>query len=96
MPTVAAPVFAGKGECIAKYFQEVELWTRVTTLDPTKRASALVLQTHPVPRGVCIARGNEQLSDRDNAAKVLDVLRDYFAPEPGAALYREVVRFLHF
>ena len=84
-PTSAAPCFGGRGESFASYSPEAEFWARVRNLDPTRRASALVLHMEPAAREVCWATGDERLLYQDGAAKLLQVLRDYFAP--GAIVY---------
>ena len=96
MPTVNVPSSGGRGESFANYAPEVELWNRVTNLDPIKRASAVVLHISPVAREVCVAADNDQLLDQSGAAKILQVSRDYFASEAAGPIYQEVVRFLQF
>ena len=44
---------------------EVELWSKVTEMGISTRASSLVLQTESSPRDVCMAPGNGKLPDPD-------------------------------
>ena len=78
-PTVAAPYLDGRGDPPANCAEKVELRSRVTNLDVTKSAPALVLQMGPVARDVCVAAGSEQLSDLDGATKIAQSLHDHFA-----------------
>ena len=68
----------------------------MTNLDAQKRSSAIVLHMDPVVRDARMAVGNEQLLDPDSVPKILQVLRDYFAPGALDSIYQEVVRFSHF
>ena len=62
-PTAAAPFFDGKMESFADCSQGAELLTRVTNLDPTRRALPPVLHTDAAAREYCMAAGNNQLLD---------------------------------
>ena len=64
-PTVAAPSFDGKGESLANYAQDAELWSRATNLDAPARAPAPVLQMGPAARDVCTDVGGDQSLGRD-------------------------------
>ena len=67
MPAVAVPSLDGKGESLANFAQEVELWIRETNMDVTQSASALDLHMDPVGRDVRIAVSSEKLSKPDGA-----------------------------
>ena len=57
-PSENAIHFEGKGESVANYSQEVELWCTVTNSDFAKRASALFLNMGVIAREV--SGGGEQ------------------------------------
>ena len=48
MPTVNAPPIDRKGESFSNYALDVELWYRVTNLEPLRKASAGILDMDPV------------------------------------------------
>ena len=75
-PTTNAPVFGGKGEAFPNEAKDVELWTRVASLELIKSASALIVNMAPVVREVCSAVGSDQL-----------VPDDYFAPYATDSIY---------
>ena len=43
-----APPIDRKGESLSNYAQDVELWCRVTNLEPLRKASAEILDMDPV------------------------------------------------
>ena len=49
-PAANAPACDGKGESSSNYAQEVELWRRVTNLEPLQMALVLILNMAPVAR----------------------------------------------
>ena len=48
----------------------------------------------PVAQEVCVAAGSGQIFGPDGVIKITQVLRDYFAQDPGDSIYRGVFRFL--
>ena len=49
-----------------------------------------------VAEQVCMSAGNLIILNNDGAAEILDILHGHFAPDAVDAVYKEVVRFLHF
>ena len=81
----------GKVESFANYPQQVELSRQVATLNPAKRAPALILHTFSVARKVCMAAGGDVIMSRDGVEKISELLSDHFAPEAADSVYQEVV-----
>ena len=87
MPIVNGPSLDGEGESFANYAHLVKLRNRVPNLNPVTRVSAPELRMDPVARQVSTAAGDDQPSDPDGAAKILQVLRDSLAPEAADSIY---------
>ena len=94
LPAENARVADGSGPSFLKYEQQAGLRRRVTNLDPSKRAVALILQTGAVARRVCLAAGSHVITNDDGVERALAILRDYFAPEAANSAYHEVARLL--
>ena len=78
---MSVPFFGGKGESCSNNAREVELRSRVTNLEPTRRASALIMNIDPVAREARKVAGNDQIMDPDGVPKILQVPNDYLAPD---------------
>ena len=74
------------------YDRQVRQWRQVANLEPSKLASALIPQMDSVARQVGMSAGGEIILNGDGADQVLNVLRKYFAPGEGDAIYRKLVR----
>ena len=76
---------------------EVELWRKVTNLEVSKRASALVLQMESTSGDLCLALGNGKFLEPAGAGMVQTVLEIICLRMSCAVLSLEpdVVRFLH-
>ena len=75
------PAFDGCGSHFLDYEHQVHLWTRTTRTEVSARASLLALHVKLVPRQVCLAERSGILDHRDGVTKILNVLRNYSAPE---------------
>ena len=70
-PSVNAPLADGKVESSSNYGQEMEPCSRSANLEPLIRASALILNTGPVSREVCMSTGYDQIMDSGGATRTL-------------------------
>ena len=95
-PAGKAPVFDGKDSSFQDYEQQVRLWTRTTETDPASTASTLASQTNPAPRQVCLLPCGGHLDGRGGVARILEILRSYFAPEAADAIYQQAIRFTQY
>ena len=50
----------------------------------------------PAPRQVCVTEGSDISDHSDRVAKILEILRNYFAPEAVDAIHQQVMRFTRF
>ena len=87
------PVCVAKGTSFLDIEQQAQLWMRATKMDPAIRAPFLVLHEHSAPRQVCLSEGGNYLGNRDGVARILEILRNYFAPEAADAIRPQVMRF---
>ena len=90
MPALAVPSFAGKGSYFARYEQHVISRNRIASVEPDKKAAALILQMHHVARQVCVAGGEGRIINNDGAQQTLRISRDRLAPDAVNAIYRGV------
>ena len=90
------PVFGGRGTSFLDFEQEFHLQMRAMGTDPASLACFLVLRMHSAPRQVCLAAGGHFLDNQHGVARILDILRNYFAPDAADAIHQKVVRFTHF
>ena len=58
----------------------MELWNQVTNLDPARRASAVILHIDAVAQEVCMAAEGDVIMDQEAVEKIMELLRDHFAP----------------
>ena len=56
----------------------------------------MALRAQPVPRQVCLAEGSDILDHSDGVAEILNILRNYFAPEAVGAIHQQLMRFMRF
>ena len=77
----AVPALDGWGVNFLDLYHEVHLWARATHTELTARASLLVLHMQPAPRQVCLAEGSDISAHGDGASQILNISRNYFAPE---------------
>ena len=88
--------FDGRGARRLDYERQDHLWVRTARTEDSARASLLVLHMRPVPRQVCLAEGSDMLGHSDGVAKILNILRNYFAPEAVDGILQQGVRFMRF
>ena len=91
-----APAFYGRGAHILDYDHQVRLWMRTTRIEASAGASVLILHMQPAPRQVCRANGGNILGRSGGATKILQELRNYFAPKAADAIHQHVTRYLRF
>ena len=65
----------------------------MSNFEPSKRASALILQIR-WKRHVCVSAGSEIVLNGDGADQILNILREYLAPGAVDAVYQQVLRLL--
>ena len=87
-----APASDGQGANFFDREHQVRLGMRATRAELTARASLLASR----PRRVRLAEGGDILDRGDGASKILNILRNYFAPDAADAVRRQVVRFVRF
>ena len=88
------PVFDGRGASFLDYEHQAHLWTRTARTAASERASVWILHMQPAPRQVCLADGSDILGRSDGVAKILEISRNYFAPEAADAIRQQVVRYV--
>ena len=91
-----APAFDGRGAPFLDYENQAHLWMRTARTEVPARASLLLLRRQPAPRQVCLAESSDFLDSSDGVSKILDILRNYFAPEAVDAIHQRVMRFMRF
>ena len=85
------PVFDGRATSFWDYEQQVYLCMRATKPGLVARASLVILHMQPAPRQVCLAEGCGLLARRDGATQILDILRNYSAPETANAIHQHAM-----
>ena len=85
--------FGGRGTSFSGLEQHVHLWRRKTKTEAASRASLLVLHMRSAPRQVRLATGGGHSDNHDDVARILRILRNYFAPEAAGAIPQQVMRF---
>ena len=90
-PAEKVPAFDAKGSSFQYYEKRVRLWMRSKETGPAGRASTSVLQMNSVPRRVCFSARGDHLDDQTGVARILEVLRRYFAVEAAGASYRQSI-----
>ena len=78
------------------YGLQVHLWVRTTRTEASARASVLILHMRPATRQVCPADGGDVLGRSDGVTKILEILRNYLAPEAADAIRQQVMRYMRF
>ena len=94
LPAIVVPVFGAKDSSSPNYEQQGRPWRQVAKLDPSKRASALILQVGSAARQVCVSAGNDIISNNDGPNQISGISREHFAPAAADAGFQEVVRLL--
>ena len=92
LPAGKFPASNGGGASFLGSERQVCLWMRMTKMGPASRASALALRVNSVGGQGCLSSGGGQLGDNDGATRMLEILRNYFAPEAADSICQEVVR----
>ena len=69
---------------------------RETAMGPASRASLLESHVNSAPRQVCLSAHGGHLDGRGGIARILGILRNYFAPEAAHAIDQQVARFLQY
>ena len=87
-----ARAFDGRGAHFLECGRQVHMWVRTTRAEASARASVLILQMQPAPRQVCLAEGRGILGRSDGVTKILEILRNYFAPDAVDAIRQQVIR----
>ena len=88
------PAFDDRGASFLDNEHQVHLWMLTTRTEASGRASALILRMQPAPRQVCLADGSDLLGRSDGEAQILEIPRNYFAPEAADAIRQQVVRYM--
>ena len=88
--------FDGRGAHFLDYDPQVRLWMRTARAKVPSRASFFALRTQRVPRQKCLVEGSNMLGHSDGVAKILNIPRNYFAPEAVDAIHEQVMRFTRF
>ena len=96
LPAGRLPIFGGNGAFSQRRVQQVRLWMRMTKMEPSSRAAALVLNVNSVARQVCLSAGGDHLENTDGVSRALEILRNFFAPEAPDSIRQEVARFMQF
>ena len=91
-----APAFDWRGTTFLDYEHQVHLWARAAKTELAARASLQALRVQPAPRQVCLAGGSDISDHGDEAARILDISRSYFAPEEADAIHQQVARFMNY
>ena len=86
-----APEFGGKAANFAPPRQEVELRPLATHLPLNRRAPALALAMHKMPRDTCLALGVGVLKSDTGVGSIIEALQNNLAPD---AAKRGVILFL--
>ena len=73
--------------------RQVHLRMRTSRAEFAAHASLLILRMQPVPRQVCIVEGGDILDQGDSVSEILNISRNFFAPEAVDAIRRLVMRF---
>ena len=76
-----ASFFNGNCESFPDYAQEVGIWSRVTHVEPTRRAAAFILNMDLIARNAWMAAASGQIVGPDCAMKITHVPNEYFGPE---------------
>ena len=63
-------------------------------LDPSDRASTLILRMDTISRQVCLNAGGDTCSQEEDAENILEVLRSYVQPGALGRIYRQAAKFL--
>ena len=95
LPTAQVPVCDGKGSPYLHFELQARLWRQVANLDPSERAAALILRMVAVARQVGPPAGGDFVVNDGGAERILNILKDYLAPDAANSIYREVVRPFH-
>ena len=72
------------------------MWRQFTNLGPSKMAAALISQMETVARQVCVAAGNDVITNNNGVGRALAIVRDCLVPGVVNSVYQEVARFLRF
>ena len=86
------PAFEGKGASFQDYVRRARSGMRVSKMGPSGRASALETRVNSVARQACPSAGGDHADSSAGAPRLLDFLRNYFAPGTADSIYVEVVR----
>ena len=86
-PAAKVPTSDEGGSSYRDYAEQIRLWTRMTHLDPAKRAAAFILRTNSAVRRVCLSAGSEHLDSHDGALRTfLIVTRQWTRVQGGGAV----------
>ena len=89
LPADKVPSFDEKGSSHQDCERLARSWIRMTHLDPSRRAAALVLHVNSVARRVCTSAGGGPVGSNDGASRILEISENYFAPESATRFTRE-------
>ena len=91
-----APTFDGKGASSQDYHRQVRSRMRMDHWDHSKRLTVLILCMNSVARQVSLSSGGDRLISNDRAMRILDILKNYFAPGAVDSICRGVAHFLQY
>ena len=96
LPADKVPIFDEKGASSQGCEHQGRLCVRIAKMAPSSCAAALVLRMNSVAREVCLSAGGNRPIRYDGAMCMLEILRNYFAPEVAGLTYQDLVRFTYF
>ena len=76
-----ASSFDGRRAHFLGYENQVDLWMRTARAEVYARPPFSVSHVQPVPREVCLGGGSDISDHSGGVAKILNILRNCFAPE---------------
>ena len=80
-PLAQVPAFGGKSASFFDYEQRVRLWGQAAGVNPSERASMLILRMDTIARQVCLNAGGDTFTQREAADAILKILRNYLQPD---------------
>ena len=88
LPAVNAPVFDGRGSSSQHYVQQIRLWTRMPSLEPSKAGGRVSFA------GGLLAAGGDHMADNAGAGRIVRISGNSIAPGAADSINQEVAHFL--
>ena len=93
-PAAPGPTFDGEGSLFADSEQRVRLWPQAADVEPSGRASSLILRMNTIARLVCLNACGGALMQGEDAGSVSNVSREYARADALGHFYRQAAESL--